>query len=303
VVAEAKTTIRPSFPDRFFDVLNNAGLAVALLIVLYPMIYVVSSSVSSADAVLANRVVLWPVEPTLASYKAILEHGLLMSGYMNSLIYMVGGTTVSVILLLLAAYPLSRPDLPGRPYIMWFFLITMFFNGGMIPNYLLVSKLGMINTRWALIVPFGLSTFNVIVARTFFQHNLPLEILESTRMDGCSDFRFFAQFALPLSKPIIAVMALFHGVGHWNGFFRALLYVSKSELFPLQLVLRDILFVYQLPEEILMNLDDERLHEIINLQELLKYAVIVAGSLPVMLLYPFVQKYFVKGVMVGSIKG
>ena len=295
--------IRRSNGDRIFDVLNHTVLITILVAVLYPMVYVVSASLSSADAVIQQRVWLWPVEPTLASYRAIFEHNLLMSGYLNALYYMLFGTIVSVVLLLLCAYPLSRPDLPGRKVLTWYFLITIFFNGGIIPNYILVNQLGMINTRWALIIPFGLSAFNMIVARTFFQSTIPTELLESSRMDGCSDFRFFAQIVLPLSKPIVAVMALFHAVGHWNGFFRALLYLSDSSLYPLQLVLRDILFIYQLPEEVLMTMDDGRLAELINLQELLKYAVIVAGSLPVMILYPFVQKYFVKGVMIGSLKG
>ncbi len=298
-----KRVIQETTADKLFFVIDYMILSIILLVVLYPLIYVVSCSFSSAYAVISNRVFLWPVEPTFDSYKAIFKHRLIMTGYMNSFIYLVCGTAVNIFLLLLCAYPLSRKDLPARNVFTFLFVFTMFFNGGMIPNYMLVKNLGMLNTRWALIIPFAFSAYNMVVTRTYFQTNLSTELLDSAHIDGCSDIRFFTSIAIPLAKPIVAVMVLFHGVGHWNGYFRALLYISDPQQYPLQLVLRDILFITMLPEEILMQLDDERLEEMINLQELLKYSVIVVGSLPVLLLYPYIQKYFVKGIMVGSLKG
>jgi putative aldouronate transport system permease protein len=295
--------MRYSAEDRLFHIINYSILSILFIIVLYPLVYVVSCSFSSAMAVITNRVWLWPVEFTLDSYKAIFEHRLLMIGYANSLLYMVAGTFVNIILLVLCAYPLSRKDLPGRIFFTFYFIFTMFFSGGMIPNYILVDKLKMLNTRWALIIPFAFSAYNMIIVRTYFNSNIPAELLEASQIDGCSDIKFFFRIALPLSKPVIAVMVLFHGIGHWNGYMRALLYLNNPKYYTLQLVLRDILFLAQMPEEVLAQMEDSKLEEITNVMELLKYSVIVVGSLPVLILYPFVQKYFVKGIMIGSIKG
>lgn len=298
-----KNKIKDPVSDKVFYVVNTVLLSLFGLMVLYPLIYVVSCSFSSGYAVVTNQVWLWPVEPTLDAYKAIIEHNLLLSGYMNAFIYMVFGTMVNIVLIVLAAYPLSRSDMPGRGFFTFIFMFTMFFHGGMIPDYLLVKNLGMLNTRWALIIPFALSAYNIILVRTFFKSTIPNELLEAAHIDSCSDLRFFWQIALPLSKPILAVMVLFCAVGHWNGYQRALLYLSDTELYPLQLVLRDILFITNLPDSILMAMGDERLAEIQNTQQLIKYSVIVVASAPLMILYPFIQKYFVKGVMIGSIKG
>ena len=226
-----------------------------------------------------------------------------MSGYANSLLYMVAGTTVNIILLVLTAYPLSRKDMPGRMMFVMYFTFTMFFNGGTIPNYLLVRNMGMLNSRWALIIPFAFSAYNMIIVRTFFSSNIPNELLEAAEIDGCTDIGFFFRIALPLAKPVIAVMVLFHGIGHWNGYMRALLYLSDSSKYTLQLVLRDILILANMPADVMAQLGDAKLEELSNAMELLKYSVIVVGSLPVLILYPFVQKYFVKGVMIGSVKG
>ncbi len=301
--AKRSSAIRPAASDMAFHVFNYVTLSLIFITVLYPLIYVVACSFSSANAVISNRVWLWPVEPTIASYKAIFKHNMLMIGYMNSLIYMVGGTCVNIALLLLCAYPLSRKDLPARKAFTFFFLFTMFFSGGMIPDYMLLNNLGMINTRWALIIPFAFSCYNMIIVRTYFANSIPAELLNAAQIDGCSDIRFFIRVALPLAKPVIAVMVLFHGVGHWNGFMRALLYVNNPQYYPLQLVLRDILMLSQMPMDVLSQMDDDKLEELTNVMELLKYAVIVVGSLPVLILYPFVQKYFVKGIMIGSVKG
>ena len=295
--------IRCSIADRSFHITNYIVLTIFLIIVLYPLIYVLSCSFSSAMAVISNRVWLWPVDITLDSYKAVFEHRLLMTGYGNALIYMAAGTCVNILLLLLCAYPLSRKDLPGRAFFTFYFIFTMFFNGGQIPNYILVNNLHMLNTRWALIIPFAFSAYNMIIVRTYFSSNIPGELLEAAQIDGCSDIKFFAGVVIPLSKPVIAVMVLFHSIGHWNGYMRALLYLNNSELYPLQLVLRDILFLANMPEEVLAQMGDSKLEEMTNVMELLKYAVIVVGSLPVLILYPFIQKYFVKGIMIGSVKG
>jgi len=289
--------------DRSFHVANFAILTLIMLIVLYPLVYVVSCSFSSAYSVVTNRVWLWPVDVTLDGYKAVFEHPLIMTGYMNSLIYMVFGTMVNVSLLVLCGYPLSRKNMPGSKGWTLYFLLTMFFNGGMIPNYLLVKNLGLYNTRLALIIPFAFSAYNMIIVRTFFKSNLPDDLLEAANIDGCGDIRFFIKIALPLAKPVIAVMVLLHGIGHWNGYMRALLYISDSSKFTLQLVLRDILLLNNMPAEMLAQMGDQKLEEMRNAMELIRYSVIAVGSLPVLILYPFVQKYFVKGIMIGSVKG
>ncbi len=299
-----KGTIRGSVGDRVFDAVNLTIIVLVTLSVLYPLVYVVSTSFSSASAVISKEVWLWPVNPTIVSYKAMFEHKLLTRGYLNSFFYMTAGTAINLFVLILAAYPLSRRDLPGRGFFTFLFVFTMFFSGGMIPSYLLVRNLHMTDTRWALIIPGALSVYNMVIARTYFEKNVPLELLEASQMDGCNDLRFLWQVVLPVSTPIIAVMALLHAVTHWNSFFNALLYISRTELYPLQLVLRDILFLSQLPQAVLDTMmDSEKLSEAITVQELMKYSVIVASSLPVLLIYPFVQKYFVRGILIGSLKG
>ena len=295
--------LKSGLSDTSFHAVNYTLLTLFFVAVLYPLVYVVACSFSSANAVIANRVWLWPVEMTAQSYRAIFEHKLLMSSYFNSLIYMVAGTSVNIALLLTCAYPLSRRDMPGYRFFTFFFLFTMFFRGGLIPDYLLVSSLKMINTRLALIIPFAFSAYNMIIVRTYFANNISGELHDAAQIDGSSDIHFFFNIALPLSKPVIAVMVLFHGIGHWNGYMRALLYLNSSALYPLQLVLRDILFLAQMPQDVLARMDDAKLEELTNVMELLKYSVIVVGALPVMILYPFVQKHFVKGIMIGSLKG
>ncbi len=289
--------------DRSFHVVNITILTIILLVVLLPLLHVVAASFSSAYSVITNRVWLWPVEFTLDGYKAVFKNNLLMTGYFNSFMYMVFGTMVNVVLLLLSGYPLSRPELPGKRMFVLYFAFTMFFNGGMIPNYLLVRNLGWIDNRIALIIPFAFSCYNMIIVRTYFTTNVPHELYEAASIDGSGDVRFFLKVALPLAKPVIAVMVLFHGIGHWNGYLRALMYINSSEKYTLQMVLRDILILSSMSTDMLAQMEDSALEELSNAMQLIKYAVIVVGSLPVMILYPFVQKYFVKGMMIGSIKG
>jgi len=277
--------------------------------ILYPLIYILSASFSSGNAVISNKVWLWPVEFNLRGYEAVFKHKLLLSGYMNSLFYMVAGTTLNVFMTIIAAYPLSRNDLYGKRIFMVFFVFTMMFNGGMIPTYMLVRDLGMINTRWAMIIPGttgalysgAMGVYYVIITRTYFQHNIPLEMLEASRLDGCSDFRFLRSIVIPLSGPIIAVITLYYAViNHWNSFTNGLLYLSDPKLFPLQLVLRDILVNNQIE---MSMFDVEGMMKREELSQLLKYSTIVVASVPVMIIYPLVQRHFVKGIMIGSIKG
>lgn len=286
--------------DKIFTTINHIVLTILLIVFLYPLIYIVSSSFSSADAVTAGEVWLWPVDFSLEGYKAVFAYKQIWTGYGNSLFYMIVGTFINITLTILAAYPLSRKDFYGRNFFMLLFLFTMLFSGGLIPNYLLVKELGMLNTRWAMIIPNAMSVFNVIITRTYFKMTIPDELHEAAKMDGCSDFRFLAKVVLPLSGPIIAVMGLFYAVGHWNAFFNALIYLRDQDYYPLQLVLNNILVQNEVDPE--MFIDVESQAAIAGLRELLKYSLIVVASIPVLVIYPFVQKHFVKGVMIGSLK-
>jgi len=269
-------------------------------VILVPLLFVVSSSFSSADAVMAGKVYLWPIGFTIKGYTMILGHDMLLTGIRNSILYVVLGTSINIIMTILAAYPLSRKDFKLRNPIMFMFSFTMLFSGGMIPGYLLVRNLGLLDTIWAMVIPGAMSIWNVIVMRTYFQVSIPQELLESAALDGCDDFRFLLKIALPLSTPIIAVNILLYAVGHWNSYMGGFLYLTNSQLFPLQLVLRDILITSNIAG---VDLDIGTLLEREKLKALLQYSTIVVASVPVMLLYPLVQKYFVKGVMIGAIKG
>ena len=295
------TKVGESRGDRIFTIFNYIFLSLLVLSVLYPLIYVVSASLSSTTAVASGRVWLFPVDFSLLGYKTIFEYSKIWTGYGNSLFYMVVGTTVNVVLTILAAYPLSRRDFYGRGIFMFLFVFTMMFNGGLIPNYLLVQDLGLLNSRWALIIPNALSVFNVIITMSFFKSTIPNELLESAQLDGCNDFKFLYKVVLPLSAPIIAVISLFYAVGHWNSYFSALIYLRDASLFPLQLILRDILVQNSVDPSMIG--DATQLANKIGLQQLLKYSLIVVSSLPVLIAYPFVQRFFVKGVMIGSLKG
>lgn len=286
--------------ERLFDVIVYLIAAVIILIVLYPLLFVVSASFSDPARVLGGEVWLLPKGLTLEAYTNILHNDKIWTGYRNSIVYAVVGTLINIVMTLLAAYPLSRPDLPGRKGLMMIVTLTMFFSGGLIPSYLLVKSLGMVDTMWALIIPGAISTYNLIVMRTYFQSSIPWELQEAAHIDGCSNWRLLISIILPLSKPIIAVMVLFYAVGHWNAFFNALIYIRTEDLYPLQLVLREILMISQSAG---VDGGNVGMEEKILLSESIKYAVIIVSSLPVLIMYPFVQRHFVKGVMIGSIKG
>jgi len=296
--------IKKTAGDRVFDFINLTFLSLILIIVLYPLIYIVSCSVSDSLMVISGRVWLFPIQPTLLAYQAVLENPMIVTGYANSLFYTCAGTLINLVVTFMAAYPLSRKNaICGKRFIMFFFTFTMLFSGGMVPGYLLVQKLGMINTRWALLIPGAMSVWNLIITKTFLQSNIPDELYEVAALDGSGDLRTFFRIVLPLSGTIIAVNALYYAVGHWNSYFGALLYIRKAALYPLQIVLRNILIQNQMDASMLSVVDVRDVARREALSTLLKYALIVVASLPVMCIYPFVQKYFVKGVLIGSIKG
>ncbi len=292
--------IQDSLGDRIFMAFVYVFLAVVLVLVLYPVVYIVSASLSDPNAVSAGRVWLFPVGFTLRGYEVTLQNSQIVQGYFNSLIYTVGGTLISVVLTVFVAYPLSRRDVYGGNVILFLITFTMIFSGGLIPTYLIVRDLGMINTRWALLIPGAIAPFQVIIARTFFRSTIPEELAEAAEIDGCSDLRFLWSVVLPLSKPIIAVLALMYAVSQWNGYFDALLYLKSPDLQPLQLVLRNILILNTSTGGVT---DAIEMAERRRLADLLKYCLVVVASVPVMLIYPFVQRYFVKGMLIGSIKG
>mgnify|MGYP000821822973 FL=1 len=288
--------------DRIVYFINYILLGLLLITILYPLVYVVSASFSSGEALASGKVRLFPVEPTLMSYKTVFEYDAIWVGFVNSIIYTVVGTVVSMVLTLLAAYPLSRDDFRGKKVLSSIFLFTMMFSGGLIPTYMLVKNLGLMNTMWSIILPTAVSAYNVIVARTFFNQTIPKELLEASQMDGCSDFRFFSQIVIPLSKPIVAVLCLWIAISLWNGYFNPLIYINEESKYPLQLVLRRILLMSQV-NFANANIDPARVAANRYLSQMLQYSTIIISSLPLMILYPFIQKYFVKGVMIGSVKG
>lgn len=287
--------------DKIFYSVIAVVIFFLTILVLYPILYVISASFSSSAAVTEGRVWIWPVEPTLEAYKAVFKYEDIWLGYKNTIIYTVAGTIVNVAMAMICAYPMARKDLWGRDVLSFFFAFTMLFGGGMIPNYILMKNLGLLNNPLVMIIPGAMSVYNMIVARNFIQNNIPGELLESAKIDGCNDFQFFFRMVLPLSKAIIAVLTLWHAVGHWNSYFSAFLYFTEKELYPLQIFLKEILVQSNVNTEVVSDVADALAMQ--NLKQLLKYAVIVVSTVPLFTFYPFVQKHFVKGVTIGSVKG
>ena len=303
-----KTTslIKDTRADKIFLIFVYVFLAISLLIVLYPLIYIVSASISNPHLVNSGEMWLLPKGITFEGYRTLLGNSSIWRGYLNTIYYTLLGTSINLLVTLPCAYALSREDFYGRRAFTNFMLVTMFLSGGLIPSYLLIRSLGMLNTVWALVIPGAVSVYNVVVTRTFFQSTIPREMEEAAIVDGCSDFRLFMQIVLPLSTPIIAVMALFYGVGHWNSFFNALIYLSDRSMYPLQMILREILILQDMSSNTVSNVTSEMANMLYSKQQLaqvIKYGVMIVSSLPVIIVYPFLQKYFVKGMMVGSIKG
>lgn len=285
--------------DIAFDALFNILGFLALFITFYPMYFVVVASFSDPRLVLAGKTFVLPRGITLEGYKLVFDDPRVWTGLRNTLGYTLGGTAISLTVTMLAAYALSRKELPFRGVIMLFFTVTMFFSGGLIPTYLVISGLGLLNRYWVMVLPGAVSVYNIIIMRTFFSTNIPEELFESARLDGCSYTRFFFYIGLPLCKAIVAVISLYYAVGYWNEYYKALIYISDSEKTTLQMVLRNILLSTQ------ESADQSGMDYSSRLMtaEQIKYALIVVSTLPIMLVYPFLQKFFAKGVMLGSIKG
>ncbi|MCT1902107.1 carbohydrate ABC transporter permease [Oceanobacillus sojae] len=290
--------------DKGFDVLNTIFVTIIVLLIVYPLIFVLSASISSPSAVNTGKMWLWPVDISFSGFKTVFQNDAIWSGYRNTIIYTVVGTILHLVILLPCAYALSRKEIVGKQFIMWFILFTMLFNGGLIPTYLVIQSLGMIDTIWAIVVPNVVGAWSILVARAFFQQSIPDQLVEASKIDGATDFQIFFKIVLPLSLPIIAVMALFHAVGLWNQYFNALIYLSDETKYPLQLILREILI---LNEGMTGGAGTEggsvnSFAEQIETASLIKYAVIIVSSLPLLIVYPFVQRFFVKGVLIGSVK-
>ncbi|MDQ0059151.1 carbohydrate ABC transporter permease [Paenibacillus harenae] len=292
--------IKDSAGDKLFLFIIYIILVLVLVAVLYPLIYIVSSSLSSPAAVTSGKVWLWPVDFSLEGFKVLFQNKQVVSGYGNSIFYTGAGTLISVVLTIMIAYPLSRKTFFGRNALMMLITFTLLFSGGLIPTYMVVKEVGLIDSRWALLIPNAIWVWQVIIARSFFQSSIPDELFEASEMDGCSDLRFLRSIVVPLSMPIIAVLVLMYAVGQWNAYFDALIYLKTADKFPLQLILRSI--IIQNNSAAGLN-DAMKQVERQQLAELLKYSLIVVATLPVLVIYPFVQRYFVQGMMVGSVKG
>ena len=287
--------------DRIFNVVVAFLVIFLTIAVLYPIVFIISASFSSSTAVAQGRVWILPVEISLKAYEAVFDYRDLWLGYRNTIFYVIAGTVLNVAMTLICAYPMARKNLWGRKTFSFFLTFTMLFSGGMIPSYILVKNLGMVDTVWAMLLPSAMSVYNMIVARTYIESNIPIELLESSKIDGCNDIQFFFRMVLPLSKAIIAVLALWYAVGHWNSYFSAFLYLTDKNLYPLQIFLKEILVQSQIDTEVISDVAEAL--EMQNLKLLLKYAIIVVSTVPLFAFYPFVQKHFVKGVTIGSVKG
>ncbi len=287
--------------DKMFDALIILVLCIVLVIVLYPLYFVVIASVSDPIQVIGGKVVLKPIGFNFEAYKRVFKYEMVMRGYGNTLMYTAAGTTLNLVMTVLAAYPLSRRKLHGKGFVLGMMMVTMFFSGGLIPTYVTIRSLRLLDTFWVMILPGALSVYNTMLMRSFFITSVPVELEEAARIDGASHFKTLTQVILPVSKAILAVMVVFYAAGHWNNYFSGLIYLSTEEKYPLQLVLRAILIQNQMQEEMVIDVGDTYNRQM--MAETLKYALIIVSSVPLLLLYPFVQKYFVHGVMIGSVKG
>ncbi|THF79102.1 carbohydrate ABC transporter permease [Cohnella fermenti] len=290
--------------DRLFVYFNHLFLFLLLVSVLYPLIYVTSASISDPVAVNAGRMWLFPKEVTWEGYQRVFRDAEIWIGYKNTILYTLLGTIVNLLLTIPCAYALARKDFAGRNAITLFIVFTMFFNGGLIPTFLLVKSLHMVDTVWALVLPQAAAVMNIIVSRTFFQMTVPRELEEAAEIDGCSNLRMFVKVVLPISGPIIAVMALFYGVMHWNQYFNAMIYLKDRDIFPLQLFLREILVSSEMSAAMQTGVSDlEAMEAQARIAEIVKYSVMIVSALPLLVVYPFLQRFFVKGVLIGSLKG
>lgn len=296
----ASRRVHLSAGDRIFTVVNYMFLLFILIIVTYPLIYVVSSSFSDPLASKSGKVWLLPVDFTLIGFKTVLQYPKFLRAFLVTVYVTAVGTAINVVLTTMIAWPLSRKDFYGRGVIMSLYIFTMFFGGGLIPTFLLVKSLGLYNSYWALMLPGAVGVFNMVIARTYFQSNIPIELCEATHLDGGSDLQLIAHVVIPLSAPILAVLTMYYAVGHWNTYFSALIYLKDSEKYTLQIVLRQILILH---DEASFGVDIEDQEIARGLFYTMRYALIVVSSVPMLILYPFIQRHFVKGIMIGALKG
>ena len=297
------TAIRLSVGDRVMDTVINIIMALLFLVVLYPLVYVVSSSFSSGDAVFNGKVILWPVDFSTFGYEIVLKFPKVWVGYKNTIINTVLGTIMNVFTTTLVAYPLSRKEFQGKGFYMFIFMFTMWFGGGLVPTYILMSDLGLINNRLAVMLTGLVSISNMVVMRSFFRSSIPGDLHDAARVDGISDIGYLIKIVLPLSKAIFSVVTLYYAVAHWNAYFSAMIYLRDPSMMTLQQVLKDLLAQ---ANPSLDDVSDVSAEDLANMQyaaDLMKYSLIVISSAPILCAYPFVQKYFEKGVMIGSVKG
>ena len=297
------TAIRLSKGDRIMDTAINIIMFLLFLVVLYPLVYVLSSSFSSGDAVFNGKVILWPVDFSTFGYEIVLKYPKVWVGYKNTIINTVLGTIMNVFTTTLVAYPLSRREFQGKGFYMFLFMFTMWFGGGLVPTYILMSNLGLVNNRLAVLLSGLVSISNMVVMRSFFRSSIPADLHDAARVDGISDIGYLVKIVLPLSKAIFSVVTLYYAVAHWNSYFTAMIYLMDPSMLTLQQVLKDLLAQSNPSLEDVQGLTAE---EIANMQysaDLMKYSLIVVSSAPILCAYPFVQKYFEKGVMIGSVKG
>lgn len=286
--------------DVFVNILFHLIAVIMILLVIYPLWFVIIASFSNPADVASGKVWIWPKVIDVRGYQKLFEQSQIWKSYLNTIIYTIVGTFVALIVNISAGYAMSRKDLPGRKWINLFYVIPMFVNGGLIPTYLVVKGFGLLDSFWVMVIPFSVSTYNIIVARTFFESSLPESLWEAAQIDGCSTLRYFFSFAVPLSKAVIAVVGLWTAVGLWNSWFNALIYLQNENLIPLQLLLRRILIAN---ESLLGAATGTMAQELRQLSDMMKYGSIVVSTLPIMMLYPFLQKYFNQGVMIGAVKG
>ena len=299
--SSAKHKMRRSKSDLAFDIFNYVLLGLAALVVLYPLYFVVIASFSDPDAINTGRVVLWPVGFNTMGYEKIFADAKIWRSYSNTIFYTLLGTTINIFLTMMFAYPLSRREFFGRKFLTFFMMFTLYFQGGLVPTYLLMQDINLYDTPWVMVLLPALNVFNVIIARTNIQNNIPEELYEAACLDGCSHLKYFWKVVFPLSKTIIAVLVLYYGVAHWNDYMNGLIYLRDEGLYPLQLVLRGILVQNQASASVMSDVESMMAQQ--KAAELIKYGLIIVSALPVLVIYPFLQKYFEKGVMVGSVKG
>ena len=289
--------------DKIFDVVNIILVLLIILIIAYPIIFVLNASFSDPNRIYDTPLLLYPRGFNVTGYKEVFKNKDILTGFKNAVIYTGLGTIVNVVVTTLAAYPLSRPELKGKGFITMIFTFTMFFNGGLVPTYLVNQQLGIINTIWVMILPGAVGVYNMILMRTFFQQNIPMDLQESAYIDGANDLQLLIKVVLPLATPIMAVMTMFYGVGRWNSYFDAMIYLQERSKFPLQLILKEILVQNQFGQDMNQTIVGSAQAELAALKMTLKYSVVIISSVPVLLFYPIVAKYFEKGIMVGAIKG